>query len=192
MAAKALGALRVERWLRQRAATSVLRLELATAFHRIVFGGVFPEFAGRVRGPAPEYLPVNVDFGPFRAVRYEHVPAECDRLFETVGRYITQLDALRDDEDLAWFDEQALKVAAFTHCELIRIHPFRNGNGRTARLCVSYFAWRYGMLPIPFERPKGEYTDAVATWLRRRVIAHFEDFLRPQWRRPSVEGSNAT
>ena len=151
-------------------------------FHRVSFEDVFPDFAGRMRGPAPAYLPVNVSFGRFRGVPYEEVPEECARLFQRTGGLIDQLDGLRRSgaDDL---DEQALRVAAYVHCEVVRIHPFVNGNGRMARLCLHYFARRYGMRPINYERTNGGYIDANRTWPDRRVIDHFVDFLRPRWKR---------
>ena len=38
-----------------------------------------------------------------------------------------------------------LEVAALAHGEWVRIHPFANGNGRTARLWVNWVAVRYGL-----------------------------------------------
>jgi fido (protein-threonine AMPylation protein) len=83
-----------------------------------------------------------------------------------------------------------LRVASYVHCEVIRIHPFVNGNGRVARLCLNYFARRYGMRAISFERTNGDYLDANRTWLDRRVIDHFVDFLRSRWIRRQAFGSD--
>jgi fido (protein-threonine AMPylation protein) len=177
------GQLRVEWWLKQRASAVRLQLPVIAGFHRETFTAVFPEFAGRLRGPAPQHIPRNVSFGRFRGVASDLVPAECDALSVLVGRYISQLDGYQGVAEQAyeWFSDQVLRVAAFTHCELIRIHPFVNGNGRVARTCINYFAWRYGFLPVPFERPKGEYLDAIEVWLRQSRIEPFADYLRPQW-----------
>lgn len=94
---------------------------------------------------------------------------------------IRDLDDLRNVLAPQQFGEEVLKVASYTHCELIRIHPFVNGNGRTARTCINYFARRYGFATVSFERPTGEYIDAIQTWLNQRRIEHFMDFLRPVW-----------
>jgi Fic family protein len=157
-------------------------LGLIESFHREIFGGVFPEFAGRLRGPAPQYHPVNVHFGGFRGEVYEQVPSACGGLFGSVAQLIRQLDDLQSDLDRSAFEDEVLKVAAYAHCEFVRIHPFRNGNGRIARMCVSYFAYRYGMISVPFERPQGSYLEANRAWLERRRIEPFMEFLRPMWR----------
>jgi fido (protein-threonine AMPylation protein) len=171
--------LAVELSLRRDAATRVLDLQLIAALHREVFGAVFPELAGRLRGPAPRYLPHNVQFPPYRGVAYEDVPAACEQLSDRLAHLIRQLDDRRDAIDPETLLTDILRVASFAHCELIRIHPFTNGNGRTARLCINYFAYRYGLLPLPFERPQAEYLAATAAWLDRRQIDDMVGFLRP-------------
>ncbi|MBI3974626.1 MAG: Fic family protein [Chloroflexi bacterium] len=175
------GHLRVERWLTQEADKVLLRLDVVTGFHREMFRGVFPELAGRLRGPAPEYIPRNVSFGTFRGVHSDVVWREYRALCARLEQYIKQLDQQRSQADQGWFTDQVLTAAAYAHCELIRIHPFVNGNGRVARTCINYSASRYGFLPVPFERPKGEYLDANRAWLRYRKIEPFKEFLRPLW-----------
>lgn len=48
-------------------------------------------------------------------------------------------------------DEKTLnpiELAAWTHAEFVRIHPFPDGNGRTARLIMNYQLMKAGFLPI--------------------------------------------
>ncbi|MCB6203442.1 Fic family protein [Extibacter muris] len=42
----------------------------------------------------------------------------------------------------------AIELAAWTHAEFVRIHPFIDGNGRTSRLLMNYQLMRNGFLPI--------------------------------------------
>jgi fido (protein-threonine AMPylation protein) len=186
-----LGEYGVDFWLATNAPVSVLNLHVAEDMHREIFGGVFPEFAGRLRGPAPRYLPVNLHFGRFRGEPYETTPDACVNLFDTVAGLIRQLDDLRATLDQEAFDRETLKAASYTHCELVRIHPFRNGNGRIARACLTYFAYRYGMEPFALERPQGEYLEANRVWLERRRLEPFMDFLRPLWRRRAADTQGA-
>ena len=49
----------------------------------------------------------------------------------------------------AWLSQKRLAVhpvitAAIAHLELVAIHPFDNGNGRTARALADLILWRYG------------------------------------------------
>lgn len=41
-----------------------------------------------------------------------------------------------------------IELAAWTHAEFVRIHPFQDGNGRTARLLMNYQLMAKGFLPI--------------------------------------------
>ena len=173
-------ALAVEVWLKVQAPSTLLTLGIVEGLHSALFQGLFPYFAGRLRGEAPRYLPSNVDFGNRKATRYEDVPLECQTLFLRLEALIRQLDQLEQTMGRPDFEEEVLKVACYAHCEVIRIHPFRNGNGRA---CINYFARRYGMLPVPFERPKGNYLDANRSWMDRQRIEHMMDVIRPFWKR---------
>jgi hypothetical protein len=54
-------------------------------------------------------------------------------------------------------------VAGWAHAEWVRIHPFANGNGRTARLWANVVLLRYGIAPVVRLRPRPEdgYADAA-------------------------------
>ena len=58
-------------------------------------------------------------------------------------------------QDLTTDDLTAvLTLCAWVHSEWVRIHPFANGNGRTARLWVNSIAMRYGLPPFLRIRPR--------------------------------------
>lgn len=41
-----------------------------------------------------------------------------------------------------------IELAAWTHAEFVRIHPFLDGNGRTSRLLMNYQLLKNGFLPV--------------------------------------------
>jgi len=47
-----------------------------------------------------------------------------------------------------------INACAWAHAEWVRIHPFVNGNGRTARLLANAIAMRYGLPPFVRLRPR--------------------------------------
>lgn len=174
------GQLRVDRWLKHQALIKMLDLKTVQDFHRQFFGDVFPQFAGRLRGPAPQYIPrSDIKFGPYYGLPHDDVPDKCVELYDMASRFIRQLDGMRLTWESDPFAEEVLRAASWVHCELVRIHPFLDGNGRTARTCINYFAWRYGKLPIPFERSKALYVEATNAWLDHKRIEPLMDFLRP-------------
>ncbi len=48
-------------------------------------------------------------------------------------------------------------LCAWVHAEWVRIHPFANGNGRTARLWANFIAMRYGLPPFIRLRPRPNF-----------------------------------
>ena len=144
-----------------------------------MFDDVWPDFAGRLRGPNPGQIATNVSFGNFRGARIDDVPRLCQELSTDLQRFIIELDGISTSEPRNFVDEQVLRVAAYAHCVLVRIHPFVNGNGRTSRACINYFLSRFGYLPMSLDRPAGAYLDATRTFLQLGRVDHFVDFLRP-------------
>ncbi len=55
--------------------------------------------------------------------------------------------------------EKLIEDIAVTHVELIHIHPFREGNGRTARIFANLIAVRAGYDRLNFENFRRDYYD---------------------------------
>lgn len=57
-----------------------------------------------------------------------------------------------------------IDLSAWAHAEWVRIHPFGNGNGRTARIWANSLFMRYGLPPVVRLRPRpdGGYGSAGA------------------------------
>jgi Fic family protein len=93
--------------------------------HRIIQAGIDDEYAGR-------YRDVNVRIlGAVKSPpRFEKVP---QRMKELVKRISSNPDRLN-----------VLEMAAYIHYSLVEIHPFTDGNGRTARLLMNLFLMRHG------------------------------------------------
>jgi fido (protein-threonine AMPylation protein) len=164
-------------WLRGGASTQMLSIRAIQGLHRLLFQDLFPELAGRLRGPAPNHLPVNVDFGQLRGTPYEDVPGELERLASEIENLVSQLDDLRASIAAGELTPQVFIAAVYVHCKLVRFHPFPNGNGRVSRLAINYFCYRYGLLPIAIERPRRDYIDAIRAWVYCRKIEPFAELL---------------
>lgn len=72
------------------------------------------------------------------------------------------------DPDKASFDdaiEEVVRVAAWLHHMVTFVHPFREGNGRTARLAGNLILERYGLVGISIKiekENKNRYRQALA------------------------------
>ena len=50
--------------------------------------------------------------------------------------------------DIAHFEGTDLELAAYTHLQIAKVHPFLDGNGRLARLMLNFQLMKAGYLPI--------------------------------------------
>ena len=128
-----------------------------------------PAFVGRFRGEAGLET-VEVSVGPHRGVAARDVMSAVAAFDRLIQQVVGRLDALIrpgsvPDTDAA---RAVIDLCAWAHAEWIRIHPFANGNGRTARLWANSLAMRYGLPPFVRLRPRpdGGYGAAGAAAMR--------------------------
>ena len=62
--------------------------------------------------------------------------------------------------------EDVLEALAITHCELVLIHPFREGNGRLSRLLSQLMALQAGLPLLNFSVIKGKQREAYFAAVR--------------------------
>jgi len=75
-------------------------------------------------------------------------------------------------------DMNAIELAAWTHAELVMIHPFIDGNGRTSRLIMNYQLMANGFLPISIAKEsKLEYFNALESYAVDGDLKPFADFI---------------
>jgi Fic family protein len=67
---------------------------------------------------------------------------------------------LGDDLD-GRVEHEVVEGALHIHANLIKIHPFRDGNGRVGRLALSYWLRRKRLPPVFFENAKEDYLRAM-------------------------------
>jgi cell filamentation protein len=106
---------------------------------------------------AGEYRNVNIAKQGFMFAAAERVP---HLMFNFEKRH------LRGHTPCAGMDHEKLIAAlACTHAELVIIHPFRDGNGRCARLLAWLMALQAGLPPLDFSpmqgRGKKAYVSAI-------------------------------
>lgn len=168
-------------------------IEMARRWQRDVMTGLaasHPKYVGAFRGgPGLETTGVRID--GFKGVHPANVAEELKRFEDTIQALVARLDGdLPPGKSLTEAEiEDVLDVCAWTHAEWVRIHPFANGNGRTARLWADFLACRYGLAPfVPLRpRPDDGYEAAGARAMQgdwrptaivfRRLFARFSEHL---------------
>ncbi len=125
--------------------------------HSLVLKGIMPENAG-------VYRTENVFISGA-----EHIPPA----FVHVPEQMTQL--------MEWYvgKGQTLHVverAAILHSEFVKIHPFVDGNGRTARLLLNFELLKHGHVPIVIKKEQRlEYYNALD---HSHVKGEYEVFIK--------------
>ncbi len=136
---------------------------MAQEWHRNVYEHValpVSYYAGEVRDSDqryPELIGYEVQVGHVFGVNSSQVPQELDRFEARARAAVLGLDVQIPDSGrpTAPAELQAvLLLAAILHGEWVRIHPFANGNGRTARLWAIWAVLRYGLPPFIRLRPR--------------------------------------
>lgn len=159
-------------------------LDLARDWHRGMMAGLGvpdPSWVGTFRGErGAEGVEVRV--GKLPGVSSTEVGDELSVFVHKMKRALALLDEELEGGDVETSEhlELVIRTAAWAHAEWVRIHPFANGNGRTARLWANWVLMRFGVLPFVRLRPRpgGEdYGHAAAEAMRgnwRPTVAVFE------------------
>ena len=120
-----------------------LSLQTLLYWHKSLFRATKPDIAGRVRDhqvaiSGSEYKPP--------------LPVELNALLKDLFRWYN-----REKSRL-----HPVELAALVHYKLVTIHPFADGNGRTARLVINFILnkYDYPMFDIPY-RNRNSYYNAL-------------------------------
>ena len=75
-------------------------------------------------------------------------------------------------------DLNPIELAAWTHAEFVRIHPFIDGNGRTSRLLMNYQLMLQGFLPVSVDKEKRlDYYNALEQYAVNGDLKPFSDLI---------------
>lgn len=146
-----------------------------------------PRYVGAFRGePGLEYIAVRI--GANYGVDPADVAESLKQFEAKLQTLVAELDSMLPPGEEPDTDQLAaiIDLCAWVHSEWVRIHPFANGNGRTARLWANNLAMRYGLPPFIRLRPRpnASYGQAGAKamkgdWKPTAVVFQklLEDFL---------------
>ena len=75
-------------------------------------------------------------------------------------------------------DLNPIELAAWIHAEFVKIHPFTDGNGRTARLIMNYSLMSSGFLPININTDERiRYYESLDKYASENVLSSFADLV---------------
>ena len=112
-------------------------------------GGDFSAAKGELRK-----LNVTAGTGGKSYLSYQKVPARLAAFCEELNR---RRQAIEPTDVAAIYD-----LSFWAHYELVTIHPWADGNGRTSRLLMNLLQWEFGVLPTKvLKEDKAEYIQAL-------------------------------
>ncbi len=125
--------------------------------HALVLKGIDDENAGR-------YRTENVIISGA-----SHIPPESVIVAELMEKLIYRYDEWKERY-------HPIIVAALLHAEFVKIHPFIDGNGRTARLLMNFEAMKNGYPPIIIRtEQRHSYYDALD---KGAMTGNYTDFVK--------------
>lgn len=80
----------------------------------------------------------------FRYLPYENIPVEMEKLFQITKDEMNKIGQEIEEEQI----ERVIKVASQFLRQFLYIHPYTNGNGRTARILTSYLLSKISVVPV--------------------------------------------
>lgn len=99
-----------------------------------------------------------------------HTPPSYLKVYDRMKKYI---DAINDDNNDIYYN------IAFAHLQLMKIHPFLDGNGRVARIVLNFELQKYNLKPIIISYDEKEsYFNLLEEFKVNKNINPFIDFIK--------------
>lgn len=117
------------------------------------------------------------------AGRYREVPVYVKLKDGSIHRYCDPLKIIDEmDSFFSWLtqetSEHSVLLAAEAHIRLVTIHPFTDGNGRTARLLMNLILLHYGFPPAIIKaKDRIAYLDTIEAWQQQNEKTLFQNML---------------
>lgn len=166
---EAIGVIRASRFVRRCARShKPITLKTVCEIHKEIFRDAWPEIAGVYRDENlkitdSKHLPPHYSkVSELMEQADSDLAARLKRLEKAEGILLDMGDPT--DKDTALISA-IITTAAWLHHLLTYIHPFREGNGRTARLAANFILERYGLVGISIKvekENKNRYRKALA------------------------------
>ena len=119
----------------------------------------------------------------------QHVPPTPNEMFNQIKAFYADLENK---------NMEPVELAAWTHAEFVKIHPYVDGNGRTSRLIMNYQLMSGGYLPVSIPKEQRfDYYDCLEEYAVKgnsqpfvEMIAQLEE-QRLDWYVKAIEDTKA-
>jgi len=135
-------------------------------------GLVYNTVFGTVDATKGEFRKGNVTAGDTYFPNYDKVAYLTENLADVINK------AMQTDLSVS----EQIKLSFDAHYNLVSIHPFYDGNGRTSRLLMNYIQAYYKLpLAIVHQQSKVDYIEALKDTRAKEDINIFRDFMSKEY-----------
>jgi Fic family protein len=137
-------------------------------------GSIYNTALGTFDSTRGDYRLVNVHAGARTFPNYSKVPELMKSFVETVNKKYAEVATF----------QQKCEAAFYAHFQLVSIHPFADGNGRTSRLIMNYILACFD-LPVfyVYKSNRISYIQALEKARETDNIQHFYSFMFRQYKK---------
>ena len=114
--------------------------EFICNLHKVSFGWIFPDWAGR-------YRVIQVTYSGKEAPQYFQVPGLIQNLCEDLKERLKHIPSKNAENYIT----EVVKLLAWFQHRFVYIHPFKDYNGRIARVLTILLLLRFNLPPIELE-----------------------------------------
>ncbi len=165
---EAIGVIRASRFVRKFAhSKDAIDSSTIQKIHEVIFKDAWPEIAGQWRTEnlkitdSSHLPPHHSEVSKFMSEANTEFIMHLSDLKTLGGLFMENTEPAEDQMKQL---DAVVETTAWIHHKITHIHPFREGNGRTARLAANLILERYGLvgISIKIEREnKNRYLDAL-------------------------------
>lgn len=137
-------------------------------------GSVYQTVFGEIDATKGVFRKGNVSAGGSYFLSFDKVPDYTERLAVRLSEQLADVTTI----------EAQLRLSFAVHFDLVSIHPFYDGNGRTSRLLMNYVQDYFNLpLAIVYQQDKNDYFEALVQSRKKENTVPFEDFMAGQYRK---------
>jgi Fic family protein len=135
-------------------------------------GNIYQTVFGELDAGKGVFRKGNVSAGSTYFVGYEKVQPLVTALCEAIAKKISAANTI----------VEKLNICFDVHFDLVTIHPFYDGNGRTSRLLMNYLQLYFNLpLSIVFKEDQAAYFDALQQTRKDENVNIFRNFMYAQY-----------
>jgi len=143
-------------------------------------GNVFSTLGGSFDSSKGEFRLCGVTAGinGHSYMNYQKVPQKVEEL----------CTILQEKQKIAHTSQEQYELSFNAHLNLVTIHPWVDGNGRTARLLMNYLQFYFDLFPVKiFKEDRGDYILALQQAQNEENNLHFLNFMVSQLKKSLLE-----